>query len=203
MSPRASVAAARQTRAAILAHAVDLASVEGLAGLTIGRLATDLGISKSGLLGHFGTKESLQLAVVERAAEIFWHKVWTPVTDTPPGLPRLRAVCDAWVDYVERAAFPGGCFFVATIGEVDDRPGPVRDAVRGCVVRWRRELSWQIELAVRAGELSPETDPQEIIFALGASIMMLNHELRLHGDRTAVDRARRAMSRALDRPPST
>src|SRR3954447_1785713 len=110
---RRSAAEAAQTRTAILDRSVALASLEGLEGLTIGRLAADLDMSKSGVLGHFGAKEELQLAVVDTAADIFAREVAAQAQDAKPGLPRLRAMCAAWVSYLERRVFPGGCFFTA------------------------------------------------------------------------------------------
>jgi AcrR family transcriptional regulator len=198
VSPRVSAAVAHRTRAAIVARGVDVASREGLEGLTIGRLADDLGMSKSGLLGHFGSKETLQLVVLDRAAEIFWREVWEPVADRPAGLARLRAVCASWVGYLERGVFPGGCFFTAAAAEFDDRPGAVRDAVAGYAQRWQRELSWQLRRAVDAGELPPDTDAEQVVFELTGVMMILNQALQLYGDRSAPERARRAMTRLLD-----
>jgi len=130
VSPRRSVAEARQTRADILAKSVRLASTEGLEGLTIGRLATALDMSKSGVLGHFGSKEELQLAVVDAAADMFTREVADRARGTTPGLPKLLAMCAAWVSYLERRVFPGGCFFTAAAAEFDDRPGRVRCTAR-------------------------------------------------------------------------
>jgi AcrR family transcriptional regulator len=178
---------------------VDVASREGLEGLTIGRLAEDLGMSKSGLLGHFGSKETLQLVVLDRAAEIFWREVWEPVADRPAGLARVRAVCASWVDYLERGVFPGGCFFTAAAAEFDDRPGAIRDAVASYAQRWQRELSWQLRRAVDAGEVPPDTDAEQVVFELTGVMMILNQALQLYGDRTAPDRARRAITGLLDR----
>ncbi|GAB3812507.1 TetR/AcrR family transcriptional regulator [Micromonospora zhanjiangensis] len=198
MSPRVSVAAARRTRAAIVDRGVEVASREGLEGLTIGRLADDLAMSKSGLLGHFGSKEKLQLVVLDRAAEIFWREVWEPVADRPAGLARLRAVCGSWIGYLERGVFPGGCFFIAATAEFDDRPGPVRDAVAEYARRWQRELSWQIQRAVTAGELDPRTDPDQVVFELIGIVTAVNQTRQLHRDPAAPQRGRRAVDRLLD-----
>src|SRR3954463_15604345 len=124
--PPASVAEAPRTTGTLLHPAVGVASKEGLEGLTIGRLAGDLDMSKAGLIGHFGSKENLQLATLESAIEIFRREVWEPAEKHRPGIRRLRALCDAWVSYIERRVFPGGCFFAATAPEFDDRGGPVR-----------------------------------------------------------------------------
>lgn len=192
-----SAAVARQTRASIVARAVATASVTGLEGLTIGRLATDLGISKSGLLGHFGTKEALQLAVLDAAGEIFWREVWEPVAATPAGLPRFRAVALSWLSYLERDVFPGGCLFVTAAIEFDDRPGPVRDAVLGYATRWQRELLWQLHRATDAGQLSPDTDPEQVVFELTGLVLTTHQALRLRRDPQAPRRARQALERLL------
>ncbi|MCP3803800.1 TetR/AcrR family transcriptional regulator [Allokutzneria sp. A3M-2-11 16] len=197
MSPRRSATEARHTRSVILDRGVEVASVEGLEGLTIGRLAADLGMSKSGLLGHFGSKEVLQLAVIDTAAGIFGQEVPGRVTGVESGLPRLRALCSAWVSYLERGVFPGGCFFTAAVAEFDDREGPVRDAIAGMVAVWRRDLMIQIRLATSVGELPADTDADQLMFELYGVLLSLNHSLRLDRDNKAGDRARRAIARLL------
>jgi AcrR family transcriptional regulator len=200
MSPRRSVAEARQTRADILARGVRLASAEGLEGLTIGRLAADLGLSKSGVLGHFGSKEELQLAVVDAAAEVFSREVAERARGIEPGLPRLQAMCAAWVAYLERRVFPGGCFFTAASAEFDDRPGRVRDAIAGLATVWNRDLYRQIRTAVAAGDLPPDTDADQLVFEVSGVIMALNNALQLFRDTAAPARARRALGRLLGHP---
>ncbi|MFK3983629.1 TetR/AcrR family transcriptional regulator [Micromonospora sp. NPDC050397] len=200
MSPRRSSTEAGQTRAAILARGVEVASVEGLEGLTIGRLAADLGLSKSGLLGHFGSKEALQLAVVDAAAERFFRETATDEVGISPGLPRLRAMCEAWISHVEREVFPGGCFFTAAASEYDDRNGPVRDAVAGLVGLWERDLRLHVRLAVADGDLPAGTDPDQVVFELVGHMLALNHALRLHRDPGATFRARRAIDSRLASP---
>ncbi len=200
MSPRNSAVEARRTRDRIIERSVAVASVEGLEGLTIGRLAADLGMSKSGLLGHFGTKEVLQLAALERASVIFLASVWEPVADTGPGLTRLRAVCERWIDYLEREreAFPGGCLFTTAVVEFDGRAdGPVRDVVERLFRIWRRRLVVDLRLAVRAGELPADTDPRQIAFELIGLYMGLNHAIQLERDPQAPERTRRALDRLL------
>ena len=130
MSPRRSAAAALDTRRTILDHAVDVASLNGLEGLTVGTLAGDLRMSKAGVVGPFGSKEALQLAALERAAEIFAERVWAPAADAEPGLPRLRRLCETRIAYLSENCFPGGCFLASASPEFDGRPGPVRDADR-------------------------------------------------------------------------
>jgi AcrR family transcriptional regulator len=200
VSPRRSVAEARQTRSDILSSGVRLASAEGLEGLTIGRLATELGMSKSGVLGHFGSKEDLQLAVVDAAADIFTKEVAEKARGVAPGLPKLLAMCRAWVSYLERRVFPGGCFFTAAASEFDDRPGRVRNAIAGLTTVWNRDLYRQTRTAMAAGDLPPETDADQLVFEISGVILALNNALQLHRDTTAPSRARRALSRLIGYP---
>ena len=178
------------SRDAILTRAVDLASVEGLEGLTIGRLAGDLEMSKSGLFGHFGSKEELQLATLDAACEIFGREVLEPARRAAPGRDRLAALCDAWIGYLEREVFPGGCFLTAASAEFDGRPGPVRDKVRGALVAWLGELERQATLA-------GVEDPAQLAFELNALAQGANLAYQLYGDATAFARARAAMARRL------
>jgi AcrR family transcriptional regulator len=200
VSPRRSAADARQTRAAILARGVAIASVEGLEGLTIGRLADELAMSKSGVLGQFGSKQGLQLAVVDAAAALFAEEVSDRARGTDPGLPRLLALCEAWISYLERGVFPGGCFFAAVSGEFDDRTGPVRNAIIGLITVWHRDLRQNARLAIAAGELPADADADQIVFELTGQMLALNHAFRLYRDHTAPDRTRRAMGRLLGHP---
>ncbi len=175
-----------RTRAAILDRAVDLASVEGLEGLTIGRLAGDLGMSKSGLFAHFGSKLDLQLATVAAAADRFRRVVIEPALAAPDGAPRLRAMGERYFDYVE--TFSGGCFWGATASEYDDRPGPVRDAIAASMELWIAELERQSKVAGIA-------DPDRYAFELYAVVMGANSRFRLSGDRRTFDLARAALAR--------
>jgi AcrR family transcriptional regulator len=175
-----------RTRAAILDRAVDLASVEGLEGLTIGRLAGDLGMSKSGLFAHFGSKEDLQLATVAAAADRFRRVVIEPSMEAPGGAPRLRAMAERYFDYL--GTFAGGCFWGATASEYDDRPGPVRDAIAASLDAWMAEL-------VRQSEAAGIADPDRFAFELYAVVMGANSRFRLSGDRRVFDLARAALTR--------
>ncbi|MEV4561436.1 TetR/AcrR family transcriptional regulator [Kitasatospora sp. NPDC049285] len=199
MSPRRTVAEARRTRARIVDRSVALASVDGLEGLTIGRLATDLGLSKAGVLGHFGTKEGLQLATLERAATLFEELVWEPAAAVAPGERRLRAVCEAWIRYLEHAreVFPGGCLFTTAAVEFDAHDGPVRTAVARLLLVWRRRLAAEVRTAVSAGELAPGTDPEQLVYELTGMYLALNQSLQLLRDPAAADRTRRALDRLL------
>ena len=181
MPGRRAAVDAFETRMAILRRAADVASVEGMEGLTIGRLAADLGMSKSGVIGHFGTKEQLQLATIDYAAGVFRRKVWEPVQHLRPGLERLLAACESWVRYTENPGFPGGCFFAAASFEWDGRPGPVRDAVAEVTDRWRRTLVADIRAAIADGDLPADLDPEQVAFAIKALVFGMNPTRQMHG----------------------
>jgi len=185
------------TRAAIVDRAVVVGSLDGLEGLTIGRLAGDVGMSKSGLVRHFGSKQGLQLAALEAAIEIFTREVWEPAAAARPGLARLRAICAAWFSYLERDVLPGGCFMTAAASEFDGRGGPVADATRAAWARWLRVLEGEARTAIDAGELGPGEDPAQIAFELNAIAMGLNNARQLHRDPAAPAHARRATERLL------
>jgi AcrR family transcriptional regulator len=178
------------TRAAILARAVDLASAEGLEGLTIGRLAAELEMSKSGLFAHFGSKQDLQLATVAAAAKQFRMAVIDPAMDAPEGAPRLRAIGDAYLRYLDSSPYSGGCFWASTSAEYDDRPGPVRDAVAAAIDSWLSELERQAEIA-------GVEQPDRLAFELYAVVMGANSRYRLGGDRRVFGYAREALARLL------
>jgi AcrR family transcriptional regulator len=197
MAGRRSVAEARDTRAAILRRAVDIASVEGLEGLTIGRLAGELGMSKAGVIGHFGSKEDLQLATLDLANDVFRQEVWEPVQHLPAGLPRLLAICDAWTDYARRPPFPGGCFIAAVSFEFDGRSGRVHDALAKAVRQWRKTLIKEIRAAVEAGDLPPDTDPEQAAFSLEALAAGCTPARQLQGDTAAAEWSLRAMHAVL------
>lgn len=195
--PRRSVAEAAQTRTAIVDRAVQVASVDGLEGVTIGRLAEDLGMSKAGVIGQFGSKRDLQLAALESAQEVFTREVWEPAADTEPGLDRLLTVCDRWVAHLAGSAFEGGCFFTSASIEYDAREGPLRDEVAEGLRRWRSVLRHEVKTAVRSGDLPEETDPDQVVFELQGLFMGLNQAVQLFGDRRAPARARRSVRRIL------
>src|SRR4051812_28336938 len=152
--PRRSAAAVADSRASAVAAAVDLASVEGLEGITIGRLAGELEMSKSGLIGRFGDKEALQRAVLAAAIERFTDAVWRPTREAEPGLPRLEAIVDAWIDHLRAGVFPGGCFVTTASVEYDARQGALHDDVAAAVGRWLRVLESEARHAREAGDLS-------------------------------------------------
>ena len=187
-----------RTRRAILQAAVNLASVEGLEGLTIGRLATELNMSKSGLFAHFGSKEELQISTVRAAAAIFSHRVLRQAEEEhEPGIGRLQAVLITWLDYMERGIFAGGCFFANATVEMDGRPGPVRDAVAAQMTAWAQLLAGYARDAMARGELVPETDPEQLAFELDALGTAVNSGWQLHEDHSVFDRGRNAIARRL------
>jgi AcrR family transcriptional regulator len=186
----------RRSREAILAEAVQLASTEGLEGLTINRLASRVEMSKSGLFAHFGSKQELQLAAIERAHLIFTAEVVVPAVDAPPGLAQLRALLEAWLSYFERGVFAGGCFFIAASSEFDDRGGPVRDAVDAAMADWVAFLERLCADAIAAGEV-PGADPAQLAFELNAIGIATNWELRLRHNDEALTRAGAAFKRVL------
>jgi AcrR family transcriptional regulator len=200
---RRSVAEARDTRAAILRHAVDVGSIDGLEGLTIGRLAADLGMSKAGVIGQFGTKEGLQLASLDLAADMFRAAVWAPAEHAEPGLPRLLAICAAWARYAEDPPFAGGCFMAGVSHEFDAREGRVHEALGEVLTTWRRTLVRDVRIAVEQGDLPAETDPEDIAFALDALASGITPARRLVGDEATADRCLRAMLLVLGRPAGT
>jgi AcrR family transcriptional regulator len=195
--PRSSAAAARRTHDAIVARAVHVASLEGLEGLTIGRLATDLGMSKAGVIGRFGSKEDLQLATLAAAIELWIERVWRPAEETAEGLQRLRAVAGTWSEFLGDCPFPGGCFVSAAAFEFDGRSGRVHDAVKAALDRWLSVLAREARVAIAAGEL--KGDPDQIAFELNAIAVGTNVAFQLQGDPGAPQRCRRAMERVLTR----
>ncbi|MEU4801255.1 TetR/AcrR family transcriptional regulator [Actinosynnema sp. NPDC023587] len=182
-----------QTRRQILRRAAVIASVEGLEGLSIGRLATELEISKSGVFAHFGSKEELQLATVRAAARIFVDEVITPA-GAATGLARLERLLDGWLAYSERRTFPGGCFFYSVQAEFDARTGRVRDSIAEFDRGW-------VELIRTAAADVPDlaADPAQLAFELVAYLQLANARSVLHDDPDVYAHARAAVRAALDR----
>jgi AcrR family transcriptional regulator len=197
MSPRRSATVAQATRQAIVDAAVDVAGKQGLQGLSIGRLATELGMSKSGVIGHFGSKERLQLEALDVAIDTFRRAVWEPAVGTEPGRPRLLAICDAWVEYLSGGVFPGGCFLTQAACDFDARPGPVRQKIAGALFLWQSVLVGEVETAIDKGELPEDTDPRQIAFELNSIAVGANQSIQLHGDERTAGRALAAMMRVL------
>lgn len=198
--PRRSAAQVETSRHTTLDAAVRVASVMGLDGVTIGSLADELGMSKSGLVGRFGSKQDLQLATLERAANVFREVVYDPAAAVPPGRARLSAICDAWIAYLARPPFPGGCFMTTVSVEFDARGGPVATAVRTFMRRWLSTLEQQARVAVDAGEL--DADPADVAFTLNALAVGANCDFQLHHDERSLRRARAAMAAVLAARPA-
>jgi AcrR family transcriptional regulator len=188
-----------QTRQAILARAAQLASSEGLGAVSLQRLATDLGISKSGLFAHFGSKEELQLATVEEAGRIFTREVLKPGLKPSAGLGRLWAMCNAYLSYLKRGVFRGGCFFEAAVTEFDSKPGPVRDAVVARRNYWVESLSRAVREAQAAGEVQAEVEPEQLGWELDWILVGANNRFQVDGGNVAFERARRALRDRLER----
>ncbi|HUP47084.1 MAG TPA: TetR/AcrR family transcriptional regulator [Thermoanaerobaculia bacterium] len=182
-----------RTRQSILERAVDLASLEGLEGLTIGGLADDLGMSKSGLFAHFGSKEELQLATIEAAGRRFINEVFRPALNEERGYPRLMAICRSWIEYIRRRVFPGGCFFAAASFELDGRPGIVRDAIVKAMDDWIGALEKAIAMAQEEGHLDRGVDRRQLAFELNSLFFGANFAHQLREDEHALDYAMRAI----------
>lgn len=175
-----------------------VASVEGLAGLTIGRLADELGMSKSGLYAHFKSKERLQLDTIEAAREVFFREVIAPATSHGEGLARLRALCDSFLSYVERRVFPGGCFFAGLLSEFDAQPGTIHEQVAADHRFWLDGLAGTARAAQQRGELDPRADVEQLAFELDAALELGNYLYILYRDPEILKRVRRAVRRSID-----
>jgi AcrR family transcriptional regulator len=186
-----------RTRTAILHQAARLATVDGLDGLSLAHLANAVGMSKSGLFAHFHSKEELQLATVDTASAIFEEQVIEPASAASPGVVRLRAYIERFLDHVEEGVFPGGCFFVSAVSELDAHPGPVRDGAMAFSQRWLGLLGQQVASAQAAGELDPGADPPQIAFELNAYMVLGNMQFVATNDPSALDRVRRAVDNRL------
>jgi AcrR family transcriptional regulator len=185
-----------QTRRAVLRRAVDIASIDGLEGLSIGRLATELGISKSGLFAHFGSKEELQLATIRAARRIYADAVVVPAFEVEPGLGRVWALSEHWLDYSERRVFPGGCFFQKVSHEYAAREGAVRDALAGVHAEWVELIEATAREAIDRGEL--DGDPEQLAFDLEAYYEGANLSSILHDTTAAYARARHSVRARLE-----
>ncbi len=187
-----------RTKQGILDRAVDIASLEGLEGLTIGRLAEELEMSKSGLFAHFGSKEELQLATVEAARQRFVDSMFRPALKAPRGYPRLLAICRSWLDYMRGGVFPGGCFFAAASFEFDGRPGPIRDAVVAAMDAWLDALESAIRMAKDEGHLDRDTDVKQLAFEINALFFGANFSYQMRDNKRAIGRAWKAIEHRLE-----
>ena len=187
-----------RTRQAILSHAARLASAEGLESVSLPRLAGDLGISKSSLFAHFGSKEELQLATVEEATRIFTQEVLVPGLAAPRGVRRVQALCDAFLSYVERDVFPCGCFCQAAAAEYDSKPGAVRDAIMDGKRYWERSIVRAIREGQEAGKINAGVDPEQLGWEIHCLLAGANDGHLDRRDRRDFTRARRAIRERLE-----
>lgn len=192
-----------RTRAAVLDHAIAVASCKGLQGLSIGSLAAQAGLSKSGLFAHFGSKEALQQAVLEEAVESFVREVIAPALLVPRGIGRIRACFENWLGWTSNSRFPGGCPLMGATFELDSQPGPLRDYVAAQQGRWLYSLARMVRSAIKAGELSPETDADRLAFEINGIGLAHNFSCRLLEDPNCTTFARKAFDDLIDRARAT
>jgi AcrR family transcriptional regulator len=188
-----------QTRAAILDAALRIVSKSGLDGLTIGTLADAIGMSKSGLFAHFGSREELLLAVLEHGQGEFVDVVMKPALAKPRGLPRLRSMFINWLDWTESAELPGGCPMIGGATEFDDKPGPVRDMLAAGQRAWIDVLRRAVRQAIDERQLGADTDPEQIAFEMFGIALVVHHHRRLLGYPKARQRALAALDALLAR----
>lgn len=187
----------QETRKAVLDHAFTLASQVGLDGLTIGRLAEDLDLSKSGLFGHFQSKEALQVQVLQHAAERFVDAVLRPALKAPRGEARVRQLFERWIDWPRVVPQPGGCLFVAAATELDDKPGPARDMLVELQRDWMEVLANAVRTAIAVGDFHDGADPEQFAQDLYGIMLACHHASRLLRDPKAETRARVAFEAIL------
>jgi AcrR family transcriptional regulator len=186
-----------RSRTAILDKAARLATVEGISGLSLSRLADEVGMSKSGLFAHFGSKEELQLATIETADEIFKQKVLDPAEDAPNGIERLRTLLDGYLDYVQAKTFPGGCFFATVMVEVSMQPGPVRDRLVAFLDDWLGRLEASVQEAQKEGAIDKREDAAQLAFELESSLFLANTQFAVAQGPAPIKAGRRAIERRL------
>ena len=186
-----------QTRERILDAAQAIASREGLEGLTIGGIAERLKMSKSGVFAHFGSREDLQIAVIDDYARRFLDAVFFPALKQARGLPRLTAMFENWLDRIQFVDIPNGCVFVSGAVEFDDKEGPVRDRMVAVNRAWQGEMHKAAVQAIEVGHLSRDCDPEQLVFELYGLVLSLHHDARLLRDSRATARARTAFARTI------
>jgi AcrR family transcriptional regulator len=192
------LARGERARSAILAKAADIASAEGLEGLSIGRLAQECATSKSNVAAHFGSKVQLQLAVVSYAGDVFARHVVGPALRSEKGLPRLVALYEQWMDYSRRRVFSGGCFFAAVTAEYDARDGVIRDSLRENHINWLGLQEQLVREAQSTGEIRAAVDAAQLAFELDAFARAANCQAVLFDDNTAYDQAALAIKMRID-----
>jgi AcrR family transcriptional regulator len=193
----------QRSRDAILHEAARLATTEGISGLSIARLADAVGMSKSGLFAHFGSKEELQLATIDTAHALFHEHVIDPAQLAPNGIERLRSLLENYLSHIEHHIFPGGCFWASVVAEVDMHPGPVRDGAIQVVSEWLGQIESAIRDAQAEGAIDPSEDHEQLTYELESFVLCANTYFVIMQERTPLDRARRAIDRrlALRLPP--
>lgn len=196
---RNSNAGAAITREAVIRRTAELASARGLDGVSVSLIATDLGMSKAGVIGHFRGKSELQVEAFRHAREIFVAQVWEPVRNRRPGMPRLRALCRRWADYAGSPPFAGGCLLVSAAVDFDDQPGPIHDEVASALQAWRATLVGEIERAKQDGDLPARTSARELAYTLEALAARAQPARALIGDTDAAQLCFAAMMHALGR----
>lgn len=187
------------SRATILLTAAKLATTKGLAGLSIGDLAAEVGMSKSGLYAHFKSKEELELATIETAAAIFENEVLRPAVRAHAGMKQLEALVEAFLSHLERRVFPGGCFFAAVAPELDTRPGPVRDRVVQVLDQWQALLRQCILDAQTSGEIDPQAEVAQTAFEIQAMLLAGNYQFVMTNDPIRLTQARKGVEHVLAR----
>lgn len=195
--PRRRRSDGERSRSAILREAAQLATVEGIEGLSISRLAEAVGMSKSGLFAHFGSKEELQLATIETASAIFNDQVVKPATLAPTGLERLQQFLENFLRHVEDSVFPGGCFFASVAAEMDTHPGPVRDHAIRLTDDWLQQLGTAVRDAQAEGAIDPSEDAAQLAFELDAYLLLANAQFVVSQESAPMKRARRAVEHRL------
>ena len=186
-----------RTRSAILRAAASLATVDGLEGLSIGNLAAAIGMSKSGLYAHFGSKQELQLATVQEAGRIFAAEVVQPALAAAPGLAQLATVCEAFFEHLERRTFPGGCFMASAALEMGTRPGPVKEMIAAFQTEFVGVIRGFAATAIEQRELPATDDPDRLAFELNGIILAADTSFVLHDNPAVLDLARQVVRQRL------
>ena len=186
-----------RSHGAILDEAARLATIEGIEGLSLARLADAVGMSKSGLFAHFKSKEELQLATIEAASSLFAEQVTAPASRGSDGLERLRRLANGYLAYLEVDTFPGGCFFASTLAEMDMQAGPVRDRLVAFLGDWLGRIETAVRDAQTEGALDPAEDPAQLTFEIEAALFLANAQYIVMRTREPIERARRAIHRRL------
>ncbi|WP_332878868.1 TetR/AcrR family transcriptional regulator [Massilia sp. S19_KUP03_FR1] len=185
------------TRAAILDVALELASREGLEGLTIGLLADKMNMSKSGVFAHFGSREDLQMEVLKLYHHRFEQEVFFPSVKESRGIPRLQAMYARWIKRVS-VEIASGCIYISGAVEYDDRPGPIREELVAMVRAWQGALLRCVQQCIDAGQLQPDTDAQQMVYEMYGLILALHHDARFLRRPGSVDRAKLGFDRLLE-----